>query len=208
MVKRNSSVPFNFVCVTENPAHVNPDIKIISLPKYPGIQGWWYKPWIFSDEFPLRGTILFLDLDIVIVKSIDNLWSYDPKKFCIIRDFARSSFKDWSRFNSSVFRFDSGKYSYVWDNLLKDIGKIKTLHGDQDWIYSQIKSNFSFWPDDWIQSYKWEVRTRSDLTVVDKKFIFKNTLNPRLDPQTSILVFHGHPKPDVVNDPVVLENWR
>lgn len=208
MVKRNSTIPFNFACITENSVDINPEIIIIPLPKIPGITGWWYKPWVFSKEFPLAGTVLFLDLDIVVVKNIDNLWTYDPGKFCIIRDFARSSFKDWTKFNSSVFRLDTGKYTFVWDRLLKDLSQVKKMHGDQDWIFSQIKTDFSYWPHNWIQSYKWEIRTRNDLTIVDKKQIFKTTVDPTIKKETSILVFHGNPKPDAVSDPIVVKNWQ
>lgn len=208
MVKRNCSIPFNFACITENPAGINSNIKIIPLPKNLKIEGWWYKPWVFSKDFPLTGTILFLDLDIVLIKNIDNLWNYEPDKFCIIRDFARLKYKDWPRFNSSVFRFNTGKYQFVWDNLIKDLSQTKKMHGDQDWIYSQIKDDFVYWPEQWICSYKWEIRSREDLTVINKKYIFKNVINPIIKDQTNILVFHGDPKPNIVNDPIIVKNWR
>lgn len=208
MVKRNSTVPFNFACVTENPLGIDPAIEIVALPKHHGIEGWWYKPWLFSREFPLTGQILFLDLDLVIVKNIDNLWAHALGKFCIIRDFTRASYKDWVKFNSSVFRFESKKYSFVWDNLVKDLSQTKKMHGDQDWIYSQIKTDFAYWPDEWIRSYKWEIRNREDLAVINKKHTFKTVLNPKIKEQTSILVFHGNPKPDTVDDPIIVKNWQ
>lgn len=208
MAKRNLIVPFNFACITEDPQRIDPSIKIIPIPKYSKIQGWWYKPWVFSREFPLKGTILFLDLDLVIIKNIDNLWTHEPRKFCIIRDFARSAHKEWNKFNSSVFRFESGQYNFVWDNLVKDLSQTKKMHGDQDWIYNQIKSNYAFWPDEWIQSYKWEIRTRTELMVANSKHVFKKIIDPVIQNSTSILVFHGNPKPDMVKDPVIVKNWR
>ena len=36
----------------------------------------------------------------------------------------------------------------------------KRLHGDQDFMFKEIH-NHNFWPDEWIQSYKWEMRDRS-----------------------------------------------
>ena len=33
--------------------------------------------------------------------------------------------------------------------------------GDQDWTWAQAKKvHMKFWPDKWIQSYKWEIRSR------------------------------------------------
>ena len=29
--------------------------------------------------------------------------------------------------------------------------------GDQDWLYAQVKKDFQYFPDEWIQSYKWEI---------------------------------------------------
>ena len=208
MVERNCSVPYGFACITEDPTGLNPNIKIIPLPVTPGVNGWWYKPWVFSKDLPLQGTIMFLDLDLVIIKNIDDFWNYCPGRFCIIRDFNRSTVKDWNKFNSSIFKFEKGAYSFVWENFIKDPGIIKRMHGDQDWIYSQIRSNFQFWPDEWIRSYKWEVRNRQDIVRDGVRRIFKEIANPEIDARSRILVFHGDPKPSDVKDPIIVDNWR
>ncbi len=207
MAKRHSTVPFKFACITEDPGGLNSDIVHIPIPNHK-LSGWWYKTWIFSNELPINGNILFFDLDVVIIKNIDQLWTYRPGQFCIIRDFNRHTVKTWEKFNSSVFRFRKGEYAFVWDNLVKDMSAIKRLHGDQDWIYSQIKGGFSFWPDEWMQSYKWEIRNKNDL-VRDKhnRRVFREIAYPKIDPRTSVLVFHGDPKPSEVEDPIVVQNW-
>lgn len=208
MTKRHSTMPFNFACITENSQGLDSNIHIIPLPKDIILSGWWYKPYVFSSELPIDGTILFLDLDLVIVNNIDYLWTYEPEKFCIIRDFARSRIKQWSKFNSSVFRLEKGQHSKVWDNLVSDSTITKRMHGDQDWIYNQITKNFSFWPDQWIQSYKWEVRSKNELVGVNSGRRFVNVANPRINQGTSILVFHGDPKPEHVQDPIIIDNWK
>lgn len=208
MTKRNMNVPFRFACITENSKGLDPDITIVPLPIHDKLQGWWYKPYVFSKDFPLSGDLLFMDLDIVIIKNIDYLWEYDSDKFCIIRDFTRSTNTDWKKFNSSIFRFKSHSLSFVWDNLLKNLEVTKRFHGDQDWIYDQVVSNFSYWPDDWIQSYKWEIRSRAEITKVGAIRKFNSIKNPIIDPNTKILVFHGEPKPEHVDDPIVVQNWK
>lgn len=208
MSKRHSTVPFTFACITENPQGLDANIHIIPLPAYDKLQGWWFKPYVFSNEIPIDGTILFFDLDLVIVKNFDYLWTHEPNKFCIIRDFARSRIKHWTKFNSSVFRLEKGQHAHVWDNLISDFNALKKMHGDQDWIHLQIKSNYAYWPDQWIQSYKWEIRSKSDLVGVNSARRFSDVKNPSIARDTSILVFHGDPKPDQVKDPIIVDNWR
>lgn len=203
MCKRNSSVPFTFSCITEDANNLDPAINHIPLPSY-DIAGWWFKPWVFSKDFPVKGTILFLDLDLVIINNIDYLWNYNPDQFCIIRDFNRHRIPNWNKFNSSVFRFNSSDYHFIWDNLVSDLTQIKKFHGDQDWIHSQLKRGFSFWPEEWIQSYKWEVRKREEL--INKRF--RTIANPLVNSETSILVFHGEPNPHDVKDPIIVDNWQ
>lgn len=208
MIKRHTTGPVGFYCMTENPNGLDSGIKTIPLPQDLGLRTWWYKPYIFSSNFPVKGKLLFLDLDIVIIKNIDHFFDYCPNQFCIIRDFTRQMNPDWKRYNSSAFRLDSGTMGFVWDNLLKDIGAMNRLHGDQDWLFEQIKSNVAFWPDEWCQSYKWEVRNRGEIVGVGRDRKFATVAEPIIKEQTRILVFHGDPKPDQVQDPIVVDNWQ
>jgi len=207
MTKRHCTLPFNFACITENSIGINSDVHIIPTPKAK-ISGWWYKPWVFSKDIPIDGTLLFLDLDLVIVKNIDNLWTYNPNSFCIIRDFNRKHINGFNKFNSSVFRLEKGSLHHVWENFARDWRQANQMHGDQDWIFRQIKHNFNYWPDEWIQSYKWEIRNRTDLILNNNKRIFREIANPTIMNETSILVFHGDPKPEDVQDPIIVDNWK
>jgi hypothetical protein len=54
MVKRNLTIPFEFVCFTENSEGIDSEIRIESLKVQSGITGWWYKPMFFDKQFPLR----------------------------------------------------------------------------------------------------------------------------------------------------------
>jgi len=208
MVKRHNTMPVKFACMTENPRGLNSEITIIPLPLDIGLNGWWYKPYVFSDKFPISGTLLFLDLDIVIIRNMDNFWNYKPDKFCIIRDFTRFMVPEWKRFNSSVFRFQSHSIPNVWNNLVKDLTIMRRMHGDQDWIFDQVKEGFEFWPDEWCQSYKWEIRNKNEIIGFGKERKFNQIKEVPIKSQTSILVFHGDPKPEDVLDPLVVDNWK
>jgi hypothetical protein len=208
MVKRHTTGDVGFYCITENPVGLDDHIKVIPLPQNKSLQGWWYKPFVFSKEFPVQGKLLFLDLDIVIIANIDCFFEYTPTKFCIIRDFTRAMNSSWNRYNSSVFRLDSGTLPDVWEKLIRDTSVTKRLHGDQDWLFETIKENFAFWPDEWCQSYKWEIRNRNEIIGVGRQRNFATIQHePKIKPETRILVFHGDPKPEQVKDPIVVTNW-
>ena len=89
MCKRQSTVDFKFSCITDDEAGLDEDINIIKFPSHAGIKTWWSKVWMFSKDLPLEGTLLYFDLDVVLFRNIDNLWDYEPGKFCILQDFNR-----------------------------------------------------------------------------------------------------------------------
>ena len=207
MVKRNCTVDYEFVCFTDSSQGIDKHIRTEPLPKLP-VVGWWYKPYFFSKDLPIKGTILFLDLDMVVFNNIDSLFSYNPNAFCIIKDFNRSFRKDWDRMNSSVFRLQTGMF----DDLWQDFNKNPALHlqrnrGDQDWMYRHIRGHV-FWPDDWIQSYKWEMRGKNKLGMINGKRNFIDVSEPRVLPGAKIAVFHGDPNPADCKDPWVVDRWQ
>ena len=107
MVSRNLTIPFNFAVFTENAHGIKPGIEIYPLPAIPDVQGWWYKPMFFNPGLPVKGTILYIDLDVIIFKNMDKLFTYNPGQFCVIRDFNRIVQSNWDRMNSSVIRFNT-----------------------------------------------------------------------------------------------------
>ena len=209
MVERNLTLPYTFVCFTDDSRDINSNIHIEPLPALP-VTGWWFKPMFFDPGFRLQGTILFLDLDLIIFRNIDRLFTYKPDKFCIIRDFNRYIIKNYDKFNSSVFRLSTGQHSQVYTDFAKDSRNVrKKHHGDQDWIRHCIKNNYEYWPDEWIQSYKWEMRGKprfDNQPRGSRDFITPG--DPVIKDQTSVAVFHGDPNPHNCKDPWVIDNWR
>jgi hypothetical protein len=209
MCSRHSQQNYHFHCFTDNASGIQDGIIVHPLPNIDKLQGWWFKPWFFSDELPIRGTLLFLDLDVVICNNIDRFFNYEPEKdFVIIRDFNRSIREQWDRVNSSVFRLRIGSRAYQYQDFIKNKDhNIKRLPGDQDWMYRGARP-FVFWPDEWVRSYKWEMRDRRDLELRNGVRVFKNIGYPKVDKQQSIAVFHGRPFPEDCKDPWVIENWQ
>ncbi len=208
MLKRHLTVPYEFHCITDDVRGLDPNIKTLMLPKDPWIKTWWSKLWMFGEKFPLQGNILYFDLDVIIHKNIDNLFTHDPGKFMIIRDFNRCRVKEWMYSNSSVMRWEAGKMNYLYEEFVANHNKIMSRHhGDQDWITQRAKQDINHWPDEWIRSYKWEMIGYKDTKLrQNNKFIFRRP--PKIEENNSVAVFHGEPKPFNCGDQFVIDNWK
>ena len=209
MVKRHCTLDFEFACLTDDPLGLDSNIKVLELPSK--VQGWWCKPYMFSKDLPIKGTILYLDLDVVIGRNIDKLFTYMPDKWCTIRDFTRAMRKDWQKYNSSIVRFRTGELDYVWTEFEKNQESIQSrLHGDQDWLFEATRHHRAMlYPDSWIQSWKWEVRkdkTLSSGVRGERKLKKVENATPRIE--CCVCVFHGDPNPHNCDDPWVVDNWK
>jgi len=210
MCKRWCSLDFKFVCLTDNAEQLNSDIMILPIPS--GLTGWWCKPYMYSKELPIQGTILYMDLDVVLSANIDKLITYQPNHWCTIRDFTRAMRPKWPRYNSSIIRFKTGELDFVWDKYIKEPKAIQSrFFGDQDYLYAEThqKKGAMLYPDSWVQSWKWEVR-KSKVLELNKakgtrKFREVENVVPRVE--CCVCVFHGDPNPHNCDDPWVKENW-
>ena len=82
-------------------------------------------------------------------------------------------------------------------------------HGDQDWITKRAKDDISWFPDEWIRSYKWELVGLKDtklLTNKDGKKWFREPV--KIEPDNRVAVFHGSPNPMESADEWVIKNWK
>jgi len=211
MIQRHSSDPVEFHVFTESHRTV-PDWMIRhDLTPWPGISGpkksWWYKMQMFDSQ-RIPGPMLYLDLDVIITKSLDWIWDLDPEKFWTIRDFRRLWRPQFFGINSSLMFWDTRKYHDVWEkfsqeDLVQLIGK---YHGDQDYLDVVIdKQHVGFVDENIIKSWRWEVMN-GGLDFRTRKY--RNPDSPaQLDENTHLLVFHGSPKPHECTDPIVTKYW-
>jgi len=210
MVKRNLTIPFTFVCLTDNENGLDKDILPLALPKE--LSGWWCKPYMYSADLSLGkdSTILYMDRDVVISGNLDKLFEYEPEDWCVIRDFTRSMQPNWEKYNSSVVRFKLGQLDHVWRDFIKDPKKVISSHfGDQDWLWTAAKGTAKLWPDEWIRSWKWEIRKDKTLASGPRGARKLKTIEDVVPaPECCIAVFHGDPNPHNCDDPWVKNNWR
>lgn len=188
-VNRNLSIPHDFVCITDRD-DVPEGIRAIKPPLPNSSKGWWQKVGLFAPEiFKPNTRILYLDLDVVIVGSLDKIASVQ-EPFCMIENYGPN--KGHAAHNSSVMVWTpTEKTSEVYTKFSDDV--IKELHGDQCWVWRVHRDDIHDWPKNWVVSYKYE----------------KHKQWRHADENTAVVVFHGSPKPhQVLNDRQIYENWK
>jgi hypothetical protein len=218
MVGRHLAQPHRFICLTDDPAGLDAEVETIALPE--GLTGYWNKISLFKqDLFDPGATVLYLDLDVVIVGPIDFMLD-DPGGLVVIRDWLTVS----GAFNSSVMRFEAGAHAFIYDRFRPSADEIVASGryiGDQDWIYEQVPNAKSF-PAGKIVSYKRDINSHVCLRARKLRLEFRWLRAPHFmtvaPPQgAAIVVFHGKPDPEDVMDapygpwkraPFVKEHWR
>lgn len=197
-VSRHLARPHLFHCVTENPAGLDPEVRVIPFPANPGIKRGWpdvlVKVLITRDGFgDLRGPTLFLDLDVVIMDDLAPFFDYKPGKNCMIHNWAcgiRALTGNRSPVgNSSVFRFEAGSSGYIADTFLREIhlAEDRSLYSTEQEFLTYAMKEVHWWPEEWCRSYKRHCRPL---------FPFNFFVTPRKPAGCRILVFHGRPDPD------------
>jgi hypothetical protein len=208
MLMRHLTVPYELVCFTDDPTPIE-GVRLITQTNSGYIRGWWHKVHMFDPHLPLKGRILYVDLDVVICDNLDKLALFQRNEFVGIRDFNRKFHASWKRLNSSVMAWNAGNQSHIWEEFVKNPNLAMRLHGDQDWIWKTSHTTLKFWPDEWIQSYKWEIRSKNELYITGGKRAFREIRHDVVAPPgCSIAVFHGDPNPCTVYDNFVVDNWK
>lgn len=139
MVSRHLSWRFRFVCLTDQPHALPVTIDRIEIVPYPGVFGWWSKVELFNKAHYLSGRVLYLDLDTLVVSSLEPILDFDAD-FALVPHAGtfngRDGLKVVKRFNSSVMVWDAGTQDHIYDNFVATKTP-KRLWGDQDHIGEQ-----------------------------------------------------------------------
>lgn len=211
MLSRNFSRPVRLHVWTEHGRPVPAPYIKHALTDWPGIGGprksWWYKMQMF-DPAHYRGRLIYFDLDIVIVANLDWMLTLDPQHFWAVRDFRHLFRGAWHGINSSCMIWHTETYEYVWQQFMTHNIQAVTRQypGDQDFLNATIEiKHRRYLKESAIKSWRWQ--------VLDGGMDFRKKVYKRPDagsiipPETAIMIFHGHPKPHEISDPVVVQNW-
>lgn len=198
MVSRNLTLPHRFVCFTDDAAGIEagPHLEVQELPlidfaDFDNREPWtkahgWLKLTSFANPLAdLKGTTLFLDLDVVIVDNIDSLFSPEGE-FYVIKEWDKND----ETGNTSVFRFQAGAHADLIE-LLKTTKKqaLETYRNEQEFVTHTLhrQGKLQYWPSGWCASFK-----RHCLPGWPAQ-LFKTAIIPQ---GAKIIIFHGKPHPD------------
>jgi hypothetical protein len=176
----------------------------ISGPK----RAWWYKMQLFNPEHH-AGPLLYFDLDTVIIGNLNWLTALPTQHFWGIRDFKHLWKPMFYGVNSSVMYWDTTRFDSVWKMFCQENfnAVISGYHGDQDYITAKIPTTQRrFFPIEQVKSWRWECLD-GGYNFKKSRFLQPGTgTNP--PESTSILVFHGNPKPDKITDSYIQKHWQ
>lgn len=212
MLVRNLNGDVRMHVYTEHDRSVPPHMVKHILTEWPGISGprksWWYKMQMFNAAHH-SGDLLYFDLDVVIVNDINWIITAPTDFFWTIRDFRYLQKPSLQTMNSSLMWWNVSRFAWVWKQFSGcDINELTRRYpGDQDYLHAVIDHNQRrFYPDGHAESWRWQVYDGGlDFRSRRTKAPGQGTV---IKPTTSVLVFHGRPKPHQVTDPVLAEFWR
>jgi hypothetical protein len=171
-------------------------------------KSWWYKLQLFNTEHH-QGTLLYFDLDVVIANNIDWIWQLNQRHFWSIKDFKYLWKPSFTGSNTSVMWWDTMQYRHVWQAVVdQDIEFfVRKYRGDQDYISDAIPvAQRRFFHTQWVKSWRWQCLD-GGFDFASRKYLTLGT-GTVIDSDTSILVFHGNPKPHEITDLIIVNHWQ
>jgi hypothetical protein len=170
--------PVNFLCLTNDQDAI---AEFNWTPLKYDLPGWWSKLELFREDLPAMGKILYLDLDVFLVDSINELLDYSdllmfappistgkidstPKTKTDGKDIGKTVIQ---RFQSSAICWSAGDYAI---DLMKiiDLGVMDFYRGDQDFFGDYFGDVGKTFPIKWFDKIKncYDQKSKPDLKVV------------------------------------------
>jgi len=164
MVARNTTWHVRFVCFTDDATGIRPEVDCLPLPTVQfdaaAIGKYWPKLGLMQDGLGgLTGLTLFLDLDLVIVDSIDDLFTH-PGRFLIVREWKDPHL---GYGNSSVVRWVIGDQTQVLERFYAtppDVIRETYASKEQNFL-TKAAEGVAFWPESWCVPFSLECLPRN-----------------------------------------------
>lgn len=203
-VRRHLHRPHRFICFTDDATGLDDRVETRSLPDLGLPAGHtdlrWRKLALFQRDLEgLRGTALYLDLDLVIVDNLAPFFDLSGQHF-IIRDDDLFRTKPLRRMNpardrflsivgnSSVFRYEISAHAYILDAYLADPGAANAAYKISQQFQSAqlaLHDHLNYWPRGWCVSFK---------NACVPRHLMSYLREPKPPPDARIVVFAGQPK--------------
>lgn len=188
MVEENLTLPYEFICITDNPAGVN--CRTIPLwDKCRELGGCYNRLYVFSEDMQhlIGERFVCIDLDCVITGSLDGMFSRTE-------DFIINTYKGFRKnreqyYNGGLFLMTAGARKQVWERWeqggleeLEAVRRPKQLVGtDQAWISHVLgRGECLFDEDDGVYNYR-HISNKRELPLDARIVFFAGALDPSME---------------------------
>jgi hypothetical protein len=190
MVLRNTSWRIRFVCLTDDTGGIRPEVECQPLPEVrfdTGLGKYWPKLGLMQKGLGgLDGMTLFLDLDVVVIDSIDPFFAHEGR-FCLIREWKDPHL---GYGNSSVLRYFIGMESAVLERFYAtppDVIVASFASKEQNFLTKAVEE-VTFWPEDWCVPF--------GLACLPRNRVLRYFSTPKPPASGKVLVFFGSITPE------------
>ncbi|MFP5077722.1 glycosyl transferase [Rhizobium sp. YIM 134829] len=193
MVARNITPPFSFTCFTDTREGLNPNILCEDLPPLevaampvntPGI---WNKSRLWGPKLgSLQGPVLFLDLDLVIVRSLDVFFDVGGPDDVVMTRNQTTPFEKLGQ--TSLYRFPVGKLLSLQQAFIADPQGIADKYRfEQRFVTKNAPGGPLFYPRCWVLHFRQDCRQPWPLN-----YLFA----PRLPKDARVVIFPRTLRPE------------
>jgi hypothetical protein len=178
------------VCFTDDPAGIRSEVECQALPEVrfdTSLGRYWPKLGLMQPGLGgLEGMTLFLDLDIVIIDSLDAFFRHEGR-FCMIREWKNP---ELGYGNSSVVRFFVGMEGAVLERFYATTPEviIGTYDSKEQNFLTKAVEEVTFWPADWCIPFP--------LACLPRNRVLRYFSTPKRPIGGKILVFFGSITPE------------
>ena len=160
MVSRHLDGPFRFVCFTDDASGLREGVETRPLPPLgceppTGTHGIWGKSRLWSADLGgLRGPVLYLDLDVVILGDLSGFFEHGRPDDVILARNPNTPFERLGQ--TSIYRMPVGALAPLREAFLADPQGIATRYRfEQRFVSRHAPGGIGFWPRGWVAVFKW-----------------------------------------------------
>lgn len=193
MVARNITPPFSFTCFTDNRDGIRREVLCeelppLEVPKMPeNSPGIWNKARLWGETLgSLSGPVLFLDLDLVIVASIDLFFETGSPEDVVMTRNQTTPFEKLGQ--TSLFRFPVGKLAPLQELFKQDPQAIANEYRfEQRFVTRNVPDGPKFFPREWVLHFRQDCRRTWPINYI---------LSPRLPESAKVVIFPRGLRPE------------
>ncbi len=192
-VREHLAGPFRFVCLTDAPEGIRPEVECLPIPDIGLLpehwrSGAWPKIGVFlSDLYGLSGRALFIDLDMIICGELRDFFTFAEDTSDLVAIDEGGWVAKPPSTASAVLGFNIGKLGHLVQDLRQNRDAIIGRCGLEQRYLHEAAGTVQYWPQGWVISFKRHLRRPLGL---DRLLLPKPPA-----PDVRIVAFHGTPRP-------------